>query len=147
MIQLPSVFSDLLKSLNTHEVKYLVIGGYAVVYHGHPRMTGDIDIWVEQSPVNAERVSDALNAFGFDPGVLAPGTFLKDNQLVRMGHPPFRVEVMTSPSGVDFAACYERRVEDEIEGAAVPFISLSDLKQNKQASGRTKDLNDLEQLP
>lgn len=110
-------------------------------------MTGDIDIWVENSPANAERISAALNDFGFGTDSLAPGTFTKDNQVIRMGHPPFRVKVLTSPSGVDFATCYERRVEDELQGVPVRFISLRDLRQNKEASGRTKDLNDLEQLP
>ncbi|PSQ83098.1 MAG: hypothetical protein BRD44_05705 [Bacteroidetes bacterium QS_7_67_15] len=146
MIPFPTAFSDLLKSLNDHEVTYLVVGGYAVGFHGHARTTGDIDIWIEQSPANAERVRVALGEFGFDTEVLEPGSLLKEDQIVRMGYPPLRVEVMTSVSGVNFSDCYERRVEGELGEVETSLIGLDDLKANKRASGRLKDLNDLEKL-
>lgn len=146
-IPFPTEFSELLRSLNAHEVKYLVIGGYAVAFHGHPRTTGDIDIWVEQSEENARRVVEALDAFGFGVAALDPTLFLKDHQVTRMGRPPLRVDVLTTPSGVDFAACYERRVEGKLGDVETSIISLDDLKESKRASGRHKDLNDLEQLP
>ena len=146
-IQLPTIFSELLRSLNARDVRYLVIGGYAVAYHGHPRTTGDIGIWVEQSETNALRVVEALDAFGFSVPALKPDLFLQDNQIIRMGRPPLRAEVLTSASGVEFAACYERRVRGEMGDVEASLISLDDLKENKRASGRHKDLDDLERLP
>lgn len=146
-IQLPTEFSELLRLLNAHEVKYLVVGGYAVAYHGYPRTTGDIDIWVEQSGENATNLVRALKEFGFDVPALEPQLFLADDRIVRMGHPPLRVEIITSASGVDFSSCYGDRVEDEMGGVEATIISLACLKKNKRASGRHKDLSDLDNLP
>ncbi len=146
-IQLPTVFSELLRSLSAHEVKCLVVGGYAVAYHGYPRTTGDIDIWIERSEENAQRVAEALRAFGFDVPALKPALFTKADQIVRMGHPPLRVEMLTSASGVAFAECYESRIEDTLGGVRTQIIGLECLKKNKRASGRHKDLDDLEHLP
>ena len=146
-IQLPTEFSELLKSLGAHEVRYLVVGGYAVAYHGYPRTTGDIDIWIERTAENAWRVVEALRSFGFDIPALHPELFMKPDQLVRMGYPPLRVEILTSASGVEFAACYAERVEDELGGTEASIIGLDCLKANKRASGRHKDLSDLEHLP
>lgn len=105
MILLPPDFKEFLQLLNDHQVEYLLLGGYAVGYHGYPRATGD------------------------------------------MGNPPLRIEVLTSASGVEFSACYAKRILEIIDGVEVPIIALDDLKQNKQASGRLKDLNDLANLP
>ncbi len=146
-IQLPTEFSELLKLLSAHEVKYLIVGGYAVAYHGYPRTTGDIDIWIERSKENAQRTYRTLRAFGFDVPTLQPELFEKKDQIVRMGYPPLRVEILTSASGVEFAACYGSRVEDELGGVVASIIGLECLKTNKRASGRHKDLSDLEHLP
>ncbi len=146
-IQLPTEFSELLKLLNACEVKYLVVGGYAVAYHGYPRTTGDIDFWIEQTRENAERAARALRQFGFDVPALEPALFMEADQLVRMGYPPLRVEILTSLSGIDFLECYESRVEDKLGGVKTNIIGLKCLKKNKQASGRHKDLSDLENLP
>ena len=147
MIPLPTEFRDLLKLLNAHDVKYLIIGGYAVAYHGYPRTTGDIDIWVERSEKNANRTVEALKAFGFDLPELRTSLFKKEETLVRMGYPPLRVEIMTSISGVEFEKCYENRIDDELGGVIASVIGLSCLKQNKLATGRLRDLSDLEYLP
>ncbi len=146
-ITLPPDFKEFLRLLNTHGVEYLLIGGYAVGYHGYPRATNDMDIWIAIHPDNAERMVTVLRVFGFDTPDLSPALFLQDHSIVRMGIPPMRIEVLTTISGVQFAVCYAERVTAMIDGVDVHLISLPDLKVNKQASGRYKDLDDLEHLP
>jgi predicted nucleotidyltransferase len=146
-IQFPTEFSELLTLLNDHDVRYLVVGGYAVTYHGYPRTTGDLDLWIEQTETNADRVVDALRAFGFDVPTLESTLFLEKDRIVRMDRPPLRVEIFSSVSGVDFAPCYDERVIDELDGVEAAIIGLECLKKNKRASGRHKDLDDLEHLP
>jgi hypothetical protein len=146
-IQFPTEFSELLRLLNDRDVRYLVVGGYAVTYHGYPRTTGDLDLWIDRTETNAGRVVDALRAFGFDVPTLAPSLFLEEDRIVRIGHPPLRVEVFPSISGVDFAPCYDERVVDALGDVEATIIGLECLKKNKRASGRHKDLDDLENLP
>jgi hypothetical protein len=146
-IELPLDFKEFLSLLNANGVEYLLIGGYAVGYHGYPRATNDMDIWIAINPSNAESMVKVLRAFGFDTPDLSVSLFLKENNIVRMGLPPMRIEVTTGISGVHFDACYAERIVDTIDGTEVNIISLRDLKKNKQASGRHKDLNDLENLP
>jgi len=133
--------------LREHDARYLLIGGYAVGYHGYPRATADMDIWVAVHPENAERIVAVLRAFGFDLPELSAELFLKDNQIIRMGIPPMRLEICTSISGVEFETCYQGRVTAVLDGVEVNLINLEHLKINKKASGRYKDLNDLENLP
>ena len=146
-VNLPPDFREFLKLLNVHQVEYLLIGGYAVAYHGYPRATADMDIWVAIHPQNAEKVVAALKEFGFDLPGLSPALFLKEGQIIRMGVPPVRIEIATTISGVDFAECYAARVVDLLDEVEVNVISLAHLKTNKRAAGRYKDLNDLENLP
>jgi hypothetical protein len=133
--------------LNTHKVEYLLIGGYAVNYHGYPRATADMDIWIAIHPANADRVVAALKEFGFDLPDLSPELFLSPWQIIRLGVPPVRIEISTTISGVDFGECYAERLEDTVDGVPVSLISLQHLKRNKKASGRHQDLADLEHLP
>ena len=146
-IRLLPDFKEFLKLLNARRVEYLLIGGYAVGYHGYPRATADMDIWVAMQPRNAEKMVAVLKEFGFDPPGLSAALFLKENQIVRMGVPPVRLEICTSISGVEFDECYRERVVATIDGVQVSLIGLKHLKINKKASGRHKDLNDLENLP
>jgi hypothetical protein len=146
-IELPPDFKEFLKLLNAKTVKYLLIGSYAVGYHGHPRATNDMAIWVAVSPDNAVRVTAVLREFGFDHPELTPELFLETNRIVRMGNPPIRIELTTSISGVEFEDCYANRVVDEFDGIEVNIIDLPHLKINKKAAGRLKDLSDLENLP
>ncbi|MBN1505935.1 MAG: hypothetical protein JW955_03770 [Sedimentisphaerales bacterium] len=146
-IHLPRDFIEFLRLLNAHKVEYLLIGGYAVSYHGYPRATAGMDIWIATHPANAERIVGVLKEFGFDMPELSPETFLRPWQIVRLGMPPVRVEIATTISGVDFAECYARRVQETLDGVPVTVISLDDLKLNKKASGRHQDLADLEHLP
>lgn len=146
-VELPKDFKEFLSLLRSHGVRYLLIGGYAVGYYGYPRATGDMDIWIALEPDNADRMVDVLRAFGFDTPQLAPGLFLQDRSMVRMGNVPLRIEITTSISGVSFEDCYAERIEDTLDGVAVSLINLAHLKENKRASGRHKDLMDLEHLP
>jgi len=146
-IHLPPDFKEFLRLLNAHKVEYLLIGGYAVGYHGYPRATADLDIWVAVHPANADRLVAALKEFGFDLPDLTPDLFLREWQIIRLGLPPVRIEIATTISGVNFAECYAERVEDTLDGVPVNLISRQHLKQNKKASGRHQDLADLEHLP
>lgn len=146
-IELPNDFKEFLKLLNSYQVEYLLIGGFAVGYHGYPRATNDMDVWVAVNQANADRLVAALNEFGFAGSGISADLFLEDKKVIRMGHPPMRIEVLTGISGVDFAACYVQRIVGEIDGIPVNIINLGDLKHNKRASGRYKDLDDLEHLP
>jgi len=140
-------FNEFLRLLNANRVDYLLVGGYAVGLHGYPRATVDLDVWVRATRDNAERVLLALRSFGFDLPALEPSLFTDPRSIVRFGVPPFRIEVMTSIDGVEFEACRARAVEFDLDGLMVPVISLADLKSNKRAAGRHKDLADLENLP
>ncbi len=132
--------------LRAHSVEYLLIGGWAVGYHGHPRATYDLDVWMAISPDNAARVVKALAEFGFDVTELSTNLFLQPHKIVRMGIEPVRIELMTSISGVEFDECYSERLETTLNDVPVSLISLRHLKIKKRASGRLKDLADLESL-
>jgi predicted nucleotidyltransferase len=144
---LPADFSEFLRSLNDHGVEYLVVGGYAVGYYGYPRATADIDLWVAIHPTNASRVVQAIRAFGFDRPELTETLLMKPDQIIRMGVPPFRIEVMTTISGVEFAECYAVRTVADVDGVTLSLIGLEHLKVNKRSAGRFKDLDDIEHLP
>ena len=140
---LPPDFREFLRLLNSNNAEYLIIGGYAVGYHGYPRPTGDLDIWISNTPDNAERVLRTLEEFGFACPI---ALLLQDNQVFRMGIAPLRIEVLTTIDGVRFPDCYAERVQDEIDGIQVSVISLARLKENKNATGRLKDAADLDHL-
>jgi predicted nucleotidyltransferase len=139
-------FKEFIQSLNDNQVNYLVIGGYAVALHGYPRYTKDIDIWVEMTPENAANMLKALEQFGFASLNLQAEDFLTPDQVIQLGYPPSRIDLITTPDGVDFATCYINRLTVEIDGIVVNFIDLENLKRNKYASGRLQDLADLENL-
>jgi hypothetical protein len=124
-----------------------LIGGYAVGYHGYPRATVDMDVWIALNPANAQKIMTVLEEFGFRSPELTTELFMKEKRIVRMGVPPLRIEVTTGIDGVEFDECYAERISDSIDGVLVNLINLRHLKINKQASGRPKDLNDLEHLP
>ena len=139
-------FREFFQSLNDHNVRYLVIGGYAVAFHGHPRYTKDIDVWIGTDKTNAEKLIDALRAFGFASLALEAEDFLDPDDIIQLGYPPNRIDLFTALLGVDFDACYAARIAVEIQGTSVTFIDLENLKKNKRATGRLQDLADLEQL-
>ncbi len=145
--QIPSDFKEFLRLLNENNVKYLLIGGYAVSYYGYVRPTGDMDIWIPFDRENAEKVVQALRQFGFTSKDLTPELFLKPKSIIRMGVPPMRLEVSNYIDGVEFDKCYNELELLKLDDLTIPLISLKYLKINKKASGRLKDLNDLEHLP
>jgi len=147
MTRLPTDFKDFLKSLNQFGVEYLLIGGYAVGMHGYPRPTGDMDVWVAVSSENADRLAKAIRHFGFDVPNLSPELLAEPGRIVRMGHPPMRIEILNEISGVSFRECYERKHTVTVDDIEVPLIGLADLIRNKRHAGRQKDLMDLDQLP
>ena len=146
-LELPKDFKEFLRLLRARGVEYLVVGGWAVIYHGYPRATDDLDIWIAIEPDNAARTAEALREFGFDVPELSTNLLLQNDQIVRMGVEPVRIEVMTTISGVDFSDCYRERLETTLDGEPVSLISLRHLRINKKASGRLKDLADVENLP
>lgn len=139
-------FREFIESLNRHNVRYLLIGGYAVALHGHPRYTKDLDIWIWMDNTNAVNLLNALKDFGFSSLQLSTDDFLKPDQVIQLGFPPNRIDLMTSPKGVEFDTCYASRKEVDIEGLKVKLIDLNNLKINKKATGRHQDLADLENL-
>jgi hypothetical protein len=146
MIHLPTEFNEFIQLLNGHGVEYLIVGGYAVGYYGYPRATGDMDVWIAVDPRNVGKVIEVLREFGLAITETSSGSFLTDGQFISIGHPPLRIEVLTEIDGVEFQECYQQRMIELIDGVAINFISLQHLKLNKLASGRYKDLNDLENL-
>ncbi len=128
-IQLPPDFKEFLKLLNSHQVEYLPIGGYAVGYHGYPRATGDLDIWVAINPHNADRLVSVLNEFGFGIPDVTTELFMEENKVVRMGEPPVRIKLITTISGVTFEECYTERVQDTIDGIEISLINLPYLRK------------------
>jgi hypothetical protein len=145
--KIPHDFSEFLRLLEEEKVDYLLVGGYAVGYHGYPRATVDLDVWVAVDEQNASRMISVLRRFGMDTPDLSPDLFLDKGKIIRMGRPPVRVEIHTELSGVEFEQCYENRLRTEFGGVEVNLISIADLKANKRAAGRHKDLEDLEHLP
>ena len=146
-MKIPQDFKEFLKLLNENKAEYLLIGGYAVGYYGYPRPTGDMDIWIKISEENAVKVLKSLEQFGFTSPELTKELFLQDKRIVRMGVPPFRLEVSTYIDGVEFDECFAEKEIVKFDEVSVNLISLKQLKINKKASGRYKDLNDLENLP
>jgi len=139
-------FREFIELLNAHNIKYLVVGGYAVTVHGYPRYTNDIDIWFWIDKSNAENLIKVLKDFGFGSLDIKTDDFLSPNKVIQLGYPPNRIDLLTSISGVEFEECYPKRVSMDIAGIKIDFIDIDNLKKNKQASGRHKDLNDLENL-
>ena len=146
-VELPKDFKEFLSLLRVYDVEYLLIGAYAVGYHGYPRATRDLDIWIAATEDNANRLVTTLKEFGFATPNLSTELILQPDSIVRMGVEPMRIEILTSVSGVKFAECYKERVVDLLDGVEVSLISLKHLKINKKASGRLKDLADIEHLP
>ncbi len=139
-------FKEFIQSLNANNVRYLVVGGYAVAIHGHPRHTKVIDIWIAMDKDNAERMVLALRDFGFGSLDLKPDDFLMPDQIIQLGYPAARIVLLTTLAGVDFESCYASRAEVVLDDIPVSFIDLDNLRKNKKAAGRRQDLADLENL-
>jgi predicted nucleotidyltransferase len=137
---------EFIELLNAREVRYLIVGAYALAYHGHPRYTGDIDFFVEPSADNAERIAHVFSQFGFANIGVGTEDFRVPDQVVQLGIEPNRMDLMTSISGVTFDEAWNTREYGDLDGIRVPFISRDLLKRNKAAVGRKQDLADLDYL-
>lgn len=137
---------EFLSLLATNEVAFMLVGGFAVALHGHPRATADVDLWIDSSEANVARIARALEAFGFRPTAADLQCLRSPGKILRMGYPPARIELLTTPAGVEFEPCRTRAVDKTLFGVEVPTISLDDLIVNKRATGRAKDALDADEL-
>jgi hypothetical protein len=144
-MELPRDWQEFLSSLNASRVKFLLVGAHALAAHGVPRYTGDLDVWVAPAAANAKRVLEALRSFGFGSlKGLSAADFQKPDMVIAQGTPPLRIDLLTSISGCDFASAWRRRVTTTLGGETVAVLGLEDLRANKKAAGRPKDLLDVE---
>ena len=139
-------YKEFIESLNAFDVRYLIVGGYAVGQHGHPRYTGDMDVWVWIDKTNAENIVKALNHFGFGSLPLKAEDFLSKSTIAQLGYEPDRIDIITDVNNVTFEDCYERRTIVNWKGVPVNVIGLDDLVLTKKGTGRLQDLADIEQL-
>lgn len=139
-------FIDFIELLNLHKVEYMVVGAHALAFYGRPRHTGDLDIWIKPSVENAEKMVIVLKDFGFDSLGLEKEDFLKENYVTQLGYPPLRIDILNSISGVDFDDAYKGKIIGQYEDLDISFINISDFIANKLATGRAKDLGDIDAL-
>lgn len=139
-------FVDLLRAFLDADVRFMVVGAYALAIHGRPRATGDLDVWIESTPDNAGRVMRALKAFGAPVDQIAEADFASPGVVYQLGVAPGRIDVLTELSGLTFDAAWPGHVERQFGSVTVPVIGLEDFIRNKRATGRAKDLGDIEGL-
>ena len=139
-------FKELLALFNDHRVSYMIVGGYALAFHGAPRFTGDLDIFVKPDRENAQRIVAALDAFGFASLGLTVDDFERPDQVIQLGVAPVRIDLITSITGVSWDDAYTGRVSSNFGGVPVHYIGREQFVSNKHAMGRIKDLADLEAL-
>lgn len=139
-------FREFVEFCERRDVRYLIVGGFAVGVHGHVRYTKDLDIWVDATPENAARLIQVLEDFGFGDLGLAAEDFLQPGNVVQLGYPPNRLDLLTQPSGVTFTDCWDARLRVELGGVTANVMGFDDLIKNKRASGRLRDLADIEDL-
>lgn len=139
-------FKDLLSVFNDWKVEYLVVGAHALAAHGHVRATKDFDVWVNPTAENGEKVFSALAEFGAPVASMGPRYSAEKGNGLQIGMPPVRIGVITSISGVEFAEAWPEKFSAQFAGVPTQVISLEHLKINKEASGRSQDLADLEWL-
>jgi len=139
-------FKEFLQSLNDNQVRYLLTGGHAVAFHGYPRYTKNLDIWIEQDRDNARRLVTALGQLGFASLGLTDEDFLDPGTIIQLGNPPNRIDLLMTITGVEFDSCFESRIVILVDDVEINFIDLENLRKNKQAVGRPQDLADLDNL-
>ena len=139
-------FREFLELLIKNKAEYLIVGGYAVGIHGHPRYTGDLDIWLNATTLNAEQILRSVNQFGFSSFKLTQEDFTKPGNVIQLGYPPLRIDLLTEIDGVTFVECFRNRKEVIIDDLTVNFIGYKDLLKNKKESGRPRDIDDIDHL-
>lgn len=140
-------FKEFFELLNFHKVEYIIVGGFAVGIYGYPRYTGDIDIWILTSEENTIKLCQVLKDFGFSSINLKPEDFRKEDMIFQFGYEPNRIDIITTVSGLNFNDCFRNKKLINYGDLNLNFIDLESLKINKNATGRLKDLDDLEHLP
>lgn len=139
-------FKEFVELLNSNRVEFLVVGGYALAAHGHPRYTGDIDVWYRPTTANVSKLLQVLEAFGFgDVGITAED-LSTPGAVIQLGYAPARIDLLSSIDGVEFSECYGRRIDVTVMGLTLPVISVSDLRTNKLTVGRPQDIADVAAL-
>jgi hypothetical protein len=149
-MNLPKDFSEFIELLNAHQVRYLIVGGYAVGFHSRPKFTHDLDIWIENTQENALKVLVVLKDFGFGELDITINDLINPDTIIQLGYAPLRIDLITDLSGLNFSESYQKKIEGSYLGVTAYFIALDDLIINKQIAGRDKDLNDIkwiEQYP
>jgi hypothetical protein len=136
-------FKEFVELLNQHKIEYLIVGGYALGIHGYPRYTGDLDVWINPTQSNGQKMVMVFNEFGLSSMGLREEDFSESGNVIQVGYPPFRIDILTKPDGVTFEDCFKNRLLVEYEGVPIAIIGFDDFKKNKEASGRTKDIEDL----
>jgi predicted nucleotidyltransferase len=139
-------FKEFLQSLNANRVRYLIVGGYAVAIHGHPRYTKDLDIWVDLEEENAAKVVQALIDFGFGSLNLQISDFLEPDTVIQLGYPPSRIDLLIGLDGAAFEECYAKRLEGIVDGIRVCVVDRDGLIRLKEAAGRPQDVADVDKL-
>lgn len=143
-MKLPEDFKEFIELLNAYEVRYLIVGGYAVGFHSRPKFTHDLDIWIENSEGNARLVLAVLKDFGFGDLEITVIDLTNPDRIIQLGYAPLRIDIITSVSGLDFSAAFQEKVEGKYLGVSANFISIKDLLKNKKSSGRKQDLEDID---
>jgi hypothetical protein len=139
-------FVDLLRAFSAHDVRFLIVGAYALGAHGRPRATGDLDVWIDPTPENAIRVLKALADFGAPPGQVSADDFSRPGVVFQMGLPPRRIDLLTALTGLTFAEAWPNRLRSQFGPVTADFIGRDDFIRNKRATGRPRDLGDLDAL-
>jgi hypothetical protein len=145
-MELNQDFYEFFASLIDNDVRFLVVGGYAMAAHGHPRFTKDLDVWVWMDATNSVAIIEALTAFGFGSLGLTPADFLTPDTVIQLGYPPQRIDLLTTPDGVRFEDCWPDRLVTSIRGLNIPVLGLEGLIANKTAAARPQDLVDVSLL-
>lgn len=139
-------FEDFVSLLNKHNVKYMVVGGYALAFHGKPRHTGDLDIWIEANEYNAEKLITVIAEFGMASLGLTKEDFLEQGAVTQIGYPPLRIDILNEIDGVFFIEAYPNKSIIDVDGLPVNYIGLDDLIKNKETTGRLRDISDVSEL-
>ncbi len=143
---LDSDFEDFVVLLNKQEVDYMIVGGYALAFHGKPRHTGDLDIWIDLSDSNAKKTIDVINKFGMASLGMTKDDFLQKGGITQIGYPPLRIDILNEIDGVNFKDAFINRLVIEVDGILINYIGLDDLIRNKQTTGRRQDISDVVEL-
>ncbi|HEY2582583.1 MAG TPA: nucleotidyltransferase [Mucilaginibacter sp.] len=139
-------FEDFVSLLNRYKVDYMIVGGYALAFHGKPRHTGDLDIWIDISNDNAKKMVHVTDEFGMASLGMEEEDFLQKGGITQIGYPPLRIDILNEIDGIDFHQAYPNKLTIDVDGLSINYIGLDDLIKNKQASGRSQDITDVNQL-